>query len=74
MKKEISSLLINIIQLNMLIIIPQRYNLGKIALINFLELTVSSSLKIVGAITTEKNNRLPKSAKKTSFENKVINE
>ena len=53
---------------------PQKYNLGNIALINFLELDESSSLKIVGAIIREKKTRLPKSAENISFENKVISE
>ena len=51
---------------------PQKYNLGNIALINFLELDESSSLKIVGAIIREKKTRLPKSAEKISFENIAI--
>ena len=53
---------------------PQKYNLGNIALINFLELDESSSLKIVGAMIREKKTRLPKSAEKISFENRVISE
>lgn len=51
---------------------PQKYNLGNTALINFLELDESSSLKIVGAMIREKKTRLPKSAEKISFENIVI--